>query len=450
MDQIASIAEGSTEYILSSALITSNRFSTEVEIASVVNEFVIYEHIEKPYLTMRLSFMDQINIVQTVDFQGGEKISIVIKQTEEIESGKEIKKDFLVDKIETVLKVDERNEHVVIHCTEYHMFESSAQNINKSYNGSPSNIIKKIINNHITKEIIIDGNDAINNMKVIIPNMNPITAAQWLKDKTTTASGMPFFLFSPLGVDNLVLRDLEQMLSQAPINITNPYIYAPSITDTDGIAKFYSIIEYKYESSENLLKLMRKGLVGASYSFYDVHRGIPETNHFDVDNVFQSLVNQNLLGGENSKYNYGPEYKIKDKKISNYDSKVITKISSTGAYRGVNDATFRSYSDETLGGDHIKHINSKAIKGFLAKTPLSITVKGREFITGDNNYTLGKTIRVIFLDTDPSEDVESATKDKKKSGDYIIIGAKHVFSNEKVTSELICGKIASLGKEIEI
>ena len=120
------------------------------------------------------------------------------------------------------------------------------------------------------------------------------------------------------------------------------------------------------------------------------------------------------------------------------------------AYRGINDATFRSYSDETLGGDHIKHINSKAIKGFLAKTPLSITVKGREFITGDNNYTLGKTIRVIFLDTDPSEDVGSATKDKKKSGDYIIIGAKHVFGNERVTSELICGKIASLGKEIEI
>ena len=74
MEQVASIAEGSTEYTLVSALITSDRITSEVEISAVVNEFVIYEHIEKPYLTMRLTFTDQINIVQTVDFQGGEKI----------------------------------------------------------------------------------------------------------------------------------------------------------------------------------------------------------------------------------------------------------------------------------------------------------------------------------------------------------------------------------------
>ena len=73
---VASIAEGSTEYVLASALISTDRMASTVEISSVVEEFVIYEHIEKPYLTMRLSFLDQINIVQTVDFQGGEKLTI--------------------------------------------------------------------------------------------------------------------------------------------------------------------------------------------------------------------------------------------------------------------------------------------------------------------------------------------------------------------------------------
>ena len=53
---IASTAEGSTEYSLVSALITSDRMQSEVEICGVVTEFVIYEHIEKPYLTMRLSY----------------------------------------------------------------------------------------------------------------------------------------------------------------------------------------------------------------------------------------------------------------------------------------------------------------------------------------------------------------------------------------------------------
>jgi len=448
---VASIAEGSTEYVLASALISADRMSSTVEISSVVEEFVIYEHIEKPYLTMRLSFLDQINIVQTVDFQGGEKLTIILKQIEEVESGSEIKKEFVIDEIESIIKTDERNETVVVHCTEYHMFEAAAQNVNKSYTGSPSTIVKNLISTYISKDLVIDGSDSIKNMKVIIPNLDPIEAALWIKNRSTTSTGLPFFLYSPLGVDNLVFRDLEKMLSDPVTNITNPYYYTSSLSETTGVSKLYNILEYKYESSEELIRLLRKGYVGASYSFYDVHRGIPETKHFDVDNVFKTLLTQNLLGGENSKYNYGPEYKIRGKKLSSYDSKKISKISSTGSYRGGSyDANFRSYSDETLGGDHIKHVNSKAIKGFLSKTPLRITVKGREFLTGNNNYTLGKTIRIIFLDTDPSEDTNAASKDLKKSGDYLIVGAKHVFAAEKVTSELLCGKVASLGKEIGV
>ena len=448
---IASTAEGSTEYSLVSAIITSDRVQSEVEISAVVTEFVIYEHIEKPYLTMRLSFIDQINIVQTVDFQGGEKLSIVIKQIEEIQTGNEIRKDFVIDEIEKVIKLDERNETVVIHCTEYHMFEAAAQNVNKSYSGSPSSIINSLVSSYINKSLVIDGIDSTKNLKVIIPNLDPIDAALWIKNRSVTYNGLPFFLYSPLGVDNLVFKDLGKMLSEPVNNITRPYVYTSSLSQSSGESKLYSIIEYKYENSEELINLLRKGYVGASYSFYDVHRGISEEKHFDVDNVFKSLLVQNLLGGENSKYNYGPEYKIKGKNLSTYNSKVISKISSSGSYRGGSyNAGYRSYSDETLGGDHMKHITSKAIKGFLSKTPLCITVKGREFITGNDNYTLGKTIRVLFLDADPTEDTHNASKDLKKSGDYLIIGAKHSFNGDKVTSELLCGKVASIGKEIAV
>lgn len=448
---IASVAEGSTEYALASALITSDRLQSEVEIAAVVKEFVIYEHIEKPYLTMRLSFIDQINIVQTVDFQGGEKLSITIKQIEEVQTGKEIKKDFVIDEIEKVIKLDERNETVIIHCTEYHMFEAAAQNVNKSYTGAPSDIITSLISTHINKSLVVDGKDSTKDLKVIIPNLDPIEAALWIKNRSVTYNGMPFFLYSPLGVDNLVFKDLGKMLSEPVNNITRPYVYASSLAQQTGGSRLYNIIEYKYENSEELINLLRKGYVGSSYIFYDVHRGIPEEKHFDVDNVFKSLLVQNSLGGENSKYNYGPEYKIKGRNLSTYNSKVISKITSNGAYRGGSyNAGFRSYSDETLGGDHMKHVTGRAIKGFLSKTPLCITVKGREFITGNDNYTLGKTIRILFLDADPTEDTNAASKDLKKSGDYLIIGAKHSFNGTKVTSELLCGKVASVGKDIQV
>ena len=95
---------------------------------------------------MVLSFADEENIIQDVDIQGGEKISITLVEAEEINSGFEIKKEFVIDKILSTVKIEERRENITLHCTEYHMFESVVQNVNRSYVGSPTTIIEKIIN----------------------------------------------------------------------------------------------------------------------------------------------------------------------------------------------------------------------------------------------------------------------------------------------------------------
>lgn len=440
--------ESGTDYLIKQAVISSTRTDTEVEITAAVAEMIIYEHIEKPYLTMRLSFKEEQNLLQQIDFQGGEKLTITIQQLEETITGHDITKEFLVDEIEKVVRVDERTEIAFLHCIEFHVFESSAQNVNKSYNGSPSEMIKKVIENHITKEVMVDGSDDIQNMKVIIPNLHPIEAALWLTQRASTKEGLPFYLFSTLGTDNLILKDLEKMLTQQAINTETPYTYAPSASTSNKI-KHYLIEEYEYSKTENLLKIMRNGNVGAKYVFYDTFRGVPSEISYDVDKVFQGLITKELLGGENSRYNHSPEFKVKDKKIGSYDSKVFSQISSSGAYETVG-TNFQSYNDEPTGGGQTKTINRNSLKEFVTKSPITITVRGREFLTGDANYTIGKTIRIRFLDTNTVIENKVAKLDLKKSGDYIIMSAKHVFNGQKITSELICGRVASLGVEADI
>ena len=78
--------ERTTDYHLTEAIITSDRTITGIDIFKNVNAMKIFEHIEKPYLTMVLSFADEENVVQDMDFQGGEKISITLVDAEEIES----------------------------------------------------------------------------------------------------------------------------------------------------------------------------------------------------------------------------------------------------------------------------------------------------------------------------------------------------------------------------
>lgn len=409
----------------------------------------IYEHIEKPYLTMGISFADEENIVQDFDFQGGEKITIRFVENEEADTGNEIKKEFVIDKIISSTKIEERIEVVVLHCTEYHMFESIVQNINKSFTGSPTSIIEKIINSSLSKKAIIDGADSIQDMKVVIPNMHPIEAAMWLKKRSTTASGFPFFVYSPLGIDNIVIRDLDKMLTQTVQNLGRPYIYAPSANVGISSIKYYTINKYKYESAENLVKLIQSGNVGSKNVFYDTLNGISESIHFNVDDLFKEIVKKNMLGGDNSRYAFSNEFKINGKNISSYDSKVISTISSTGAYNNLN-TVFKSYNDETIKGNQNKKIKQAALKNFLAKSPLSITVKSREFLSGDANYTIGKAIRVVFLDTNSNSDENKPSLDLKKSGDYIIVGATHSFFGEALETTLLLGKIASLGVEIQI
>ena len=442
-------AHSSTDYLIVEAVISSTRNDTEVDIRTLVSEFTIYEHIEKPYLTGRLSFKEEENILQDIDFQGGEKLTLTIQHMEETVSANTITKDFLVDKIENIVRVDERTEFVVLHLIEYQVFDSSGQNISKSYIGSPTSIIKTIMESFLDKKVLIEGTDDVKDMKVIIPNLNPLEAGAWLNKRATTSDGLPFFFFSALGVDNLILKDLEKMLTQQPINAEQPYIYAPSGGDGNEVLKRYLISKYRYESQENLLKIMRNGHVGAKYVFHDTFKGIPTNVDFDVDDVFQKLIGKSALGGENSRYNHSPEFKIKDKKIGQHNSKVISQIASSGAYDTIG-TTFKSYQDEKTVGGQTKKINRDSLKEFLIKSPLVITVRGREFITGDANYTVGKTIRLRFLDTNPYLDDQNAKFDLKKSGDYLIMTAKHVFSDEGVSTELTCGRVASLGVEVEL
>ena len=271
------IASNQTDVLITSAVISNDRLSetNRIDIAKVITDITIYEHIGKPYITADILFLDQENILQDVDFQGGEKLTITMVHSENKLDGFEIKKEFLIDYVNKVVKTDERNEAVFIHCIEYHTFESSVQNISRAYKGKPSVMISKICDEYLNKIVEVDGDDAVSDMKVIIPNLHPVEACIWLKNRTNSSTGTPFYFYSTLALDNLILKDLGSMLTQKPINSAAPYVYAPSVqVSPASMQRFYAIQDFAYEKSDNLLKLIRDGLVGSQYRFIDTMTGI--------------------------------------------------------------------------------------------------------------------------------------------------------------------------------
>ena len=139
--------ESRSDYQLLSATITNSDRNSDltVDIKRLISSFQIFEHIEKSYLTAEVVFADTANLVQDMDFQGGEKLTLEICQSEERNEGFTIKKEFLINRIENITRADEATDAVMLHCIEYHVFKSSLQNISRSYRGSASKIISKIM-----------------------------------------------------------------------------------------------------------------------------------------------------------------------------------------------------------------------------------------------------------------------------------------------------------------
>ena len=443
--------ETKSDYQLLSATITNSDRNSDltVDIRRLISSFQIFEHIEKSYLTAEVVFADTANLVQDMDFQGGEKLTLEICQSEERNDGFSIKKEFLINRIENITRADEATDAVMLHCVEYHVFKSSLQNISRSYKGSASKIISKILSEYVERDLLALGAESVNDLKVIIPNLNPLEACDWLKKRAVSETGMPYYLYSVLGVENLIMRDLGTILQDPVINKSIPFIYAPSLNSAQvGPRKHYNIMDFKISDNEDLLSIVSEGLVGGEYYFYDTMSAVPYRIKFDVEEVFQDLARNNLLGGENERFVYAPDYKLKDEKISKYNSRSVTQISQSGAYKnGLRN--FRSYQDDNSASNHKRKIIASSLKSFLSKAPIQITVKGREFLTADENYTIGKVIRILFIDNvSSSTNQEKLSFDSKKSGDYVICAARHVFDDENYNTTLLCGKLGSLTEDI--
>ena len=289
--------ESKTDYQIISAVITNSDRNQDlsVDIKRLISSFQIFEHIEKPYLTAEVLFADTANLVQDMDFQGGEKLTLQITHIEERNEGRFIEKEFLIDRIETISRADEVTDAVMLHCIEYHVFKSSLQNISRSYVGSTGSMISKISNEYLERDVLVLGDELNNDTKVIIPNLNPLEACSWLRKRSISQEGMPYYLYSVLGVENLVMRDLGSMLTDPVLNTDVPFIYAPSMNSGRMNKKrYYNIMDFKIADTEDLHSLISEGLVGGEYYFYNTLTAVPYRVKFDVEEVFQELAQKNL------------------------------------------------------------------------------------------------------------------------------------------------------------
>ncbi len=450
------MTQNNSGFLLSSVLLVSERLTESVELNRIVTDVEIFEHIEKPYLTGRIMVIDDSNFYENADIQGSERIQITIESTEE--DSTPITKTFFVSKVEKIQKVQDNAQTLMIHLVEDVFYISSLKNINRHYTGSRSNIIGKIAQNFLNKKVFLTGKDR-SVIEVIVPNMHPLEAMMWLNKKAASARGYPFYLYSTLVGDDFRMENLGDILLRPALNGGQDdaafSISSVKAQDTMNVAVQRRVIEnHNMSSQENLLDLIRKGLISSKFEYIDtLTENTKSFNYNSRKDVFAKLIHDGILSDTQPNPSIDYAELIDDKLIETYKSVKSTYVGGSMAYRdsdtaeGFTPFTYNawnnSYGEYKTGADYKLNVISATMDAILKKNPFTISLNGLEFIKGDAHRTIGNN---ILIQVQATHDKADDAIDRKKSGSYLIYSVRHMFKKtvDKYDVSMNCVKIGSL------
>lgn len=427
-------------YSIESVTLSSSRMVQDIVLQSVT-DIEIYEHIDLPFLTGKIAFTDAYRTVDRMDFQGNEYCTIRINVDQ---SGDEtIEKRFVVESLLTSAKVNQTTEVVQFSLYEDVLYHSQLLNVNRGYSGNPLDMLQSISTEYLNKklDVIPDFVDVFQkSMKLVVPNMRPLDAMLWIKNRMTTSAGVPSYMFSSFALDRLFYTDLESVLNSDPINKNTPFFYGPSpdmVRDKTEKIQYLPIHSYTYDDTDKMYDIIGKGLVGAEYQYYDALSGRLHKRKFNYENeTVQKLNTPRQLNNA-----YAPNIEMLDKTIQEHTSRRITQISGAGVYN-LGATHIKSFAEEENAENNILKVNSRALKTHLMKAPMTIRVPGEGFLIPGEHRTIGNVLRVLFI-ANTSMSQTNMPVDVKKSGDYLMYATKHSFTQERYNIHVTLAKLAN-------
>ena len=455
------MTQSNSGFLLKSVLLVSERLTESVELNRIVTDVEVFEHIEKPYLTGRIMLIDDSSFYENADIQGTERIQLTIVSSEE--DSTPIVKTFFVAKVEKIQKVQDNAQTLMIHLVEDIFYLSSLKNVNRHYTGSRSNIIGKIAQNFLNKRVFLTGKDK-SVIEVIVPNLHPLEAMMWLNKKAVNSRGYPFYLYSTFVGDELRMENLGDILQRPALNAGEDdaafSISSLKAQDTMNVTAQRRIIEnHQMNSQENLLDLIRKGLISSKFEYIDTLT--EDTRSIDYNSrtsLFKNLLNDGVLNEKQKNPQVDFAELIEDKTIDKFRPLTCTYIGGSMAFRdsdtaeGFTPFTYNawnnSYGEYKTAADYKLNVISSTMDAILKKNPLIINLNGLEFIKGDAHRTIGNNISIAVQSTHDQADDKV---DRKKSGDYLIYSVRHMFKKtvDKYDVVMNCVKIGNLQRAKE-
>ena len=355
-----------------------------VDIRTLVQEIILRQDIHIGYLHGEILMLDAIDLIHDMVITGGEYVWLHLSTPHN---------NTIVRKIFRVHKVSERfardNAQVyTMHLVSDEMFLSETVLINKAYKREKISVIAEdIIRNHFkAPSYVVDNTDVPQN--IIIPNLRPTAALNWLASRATFGSDSCFMFFETL--NGLQFRNLRTMYDEPVVN-KYPYLRQISSADRgridDSETAYFLVDRYNFRRDFDLLRLSKEGGIATDFVGIDpVHRTVTHTYNsiLDMSTQFNEprLPNFQLPNGNFMYDNFGGKQiiGIQTTETANELSNNAEKWHKRNTQLS---ALYNSLCEVTVPGSLDVQAGSMVAMMFEVMAPVSVDDRINEMLSGD-------------------------------------------------------------------
>lgn len=392
--------------------------------ASVGVELEIYENIYMPYLTGNLLIQDDNDIYRVAEIKGTERVHVRFRSPG---SDLQLEKVFIISNVQKSIKVNDQMSQLLLELVEDHGYFNELNMINKSYNGTGVEIIEKILSDNTNKKIRQNyfKQPFQKSLRYIVPWQTPYAAISTIVNFITTENSMPYFFFSTLTSDNLILTDMESILQRQPFNEgIRAFTYSQSHLSRSSTLEdaAFNIINFQAENLNDTLAMARTGAIGASFENVDTLSSENQDIRVDMSQEYEKLSDAGLISLIDNKFPIDMKFRVdenEEKIITEYNSKRYSVLSHT-PYDTINGLLpdYLTSRQIVIKNNYLK---------YLADNSYSITVPGLVFAVRDVDRSVGHQINIDIL-KEGNTGQDSQVQDERRSGTFIMIAKKHVFN----------------------
>ena len=483
------------DYEISVSLVINPRENIGIDITQAELFMEIYEHMEKPYLTGRIMFIDNTNLYESINFMGTESIAISITFPNNDNSFGSIlpyEKVFNITKIEQQQKANDNVSVITMQIVENSFFFAKTKMLNKSYEGKPNEIIATALNDtyeNFSRTLEKVSDEVQEPFRFITPHWSVMKLINHLLPMCTSEDGMPFYAFSNLGnPETITWGHLGDFMNQGANSVAEGYnsprefIYSVMASQTmdDEIDRLVdntltddnidpsiraSLNRRKVEkkvrvqetgkiiqrvqqlNSYDLLKQIERGHIGSEYYFMNIKSADDKPFRFSQADAVSRL--SKYFPPSQTKSIFDDEsFNLTEKRsrqfTMNYASNIYT-----------ND--FANGQDLEIQNDPIRRTIASSLRSMMAMGAIQVTLPGFHFFKkgvnsgnfGNRGTAAGRNIYLKFLNNDFEQISKEGVNlddaiDKKNSGSYLIYSCRHIFDGPKYTVDANCVKFSEL------